>query len=298
VPGWRHCGRWRKTYSNTSRRDEDVDERPRADVSSIVYHYTDTQAFKGVVERKELWATDFRYLNDSLELVYAWQAFVERLEQLAEQAGKDSQAYKAAIEALRLHNAIDLMAFDDAMFVACFSELEDALSQWSRYGANGRGVALGFDSERISALKVPQYRHFADGRLTPMTAILSGGPSSGSEVEFTWNAFLQKVAYGDAERDRVVDGLIDTVERVCADTPDSFSHMVGNCISQTHALVHRLPLVKNEAFEDRARTPRDHHGAFRRQERLTEGCADEPGRTVLPSRARALGDGGCAVPQR
>ena len=83
-----------------------------------------------------------------------------------------------------------------------------------------------------------------------MTAILSGGPSSGSEVEFAWGALLQKVAYGDAERDRVVDGLIDTVERVCVDTQGSFSHMVGNCISQTHALVHRLPLVKNAAFDD------------------------------------------------
>jgi hypothetical protein len=219
-------------------------------VGTIVYHYTDTQAFAGIVQNAALWATDFRYLNDSLELVYTWQAFVERLEQLAARPGENSQAYKAALEALRLHKAIDLMGFDDAMFVACFSELEDVLSQWSRYGANGRGLALGFDSERISALKVPQYRHTPDGEVIPMTAILSGGPSSGSEVEFTWNAFLLKVSYGDTERDRVVDGLIDTVERVCADTPDSFSHMVGNCISQTHALVHRLPLVKNAAFDD------------------------------------------------
>lgn len=48
-------------------------------------------------------------------------------------------------------NATDLMAFDDAMFVACFTELPDAVSQWTRYGGNGHGLALGFDSERISA---------------------------------------------------------------------------------------------------------------------------------------------------
>ena len=220
-------------------------------MSSIVYHYTDTQAFKGVVEKKELWATEFRYLNDSLELVYTWKAFVERLEQLAEQPGEHRQAYTAALEALRLQNAIDLMGFDDAMFVACFSELEDALSQWSRYGANGRGVALGFDSERIRSLDVPQYRHSPDGQVIPLTAIVTGADSSDNrEVEFTWGALLQKVAYGDAERDRVVDGLIHIVERVCEDTSDSFSHMVANCISQTHAWVHRLPLVKNDAFDD------------------------------------------------
>jgi hypothetical protein len=38
----------------------------------IVYHYANTQAFKGVVENAEVWATDFRYLNDSRELVYTY----------------------------------------------------------------------------------------------------------------------------------------------------------------------------------------------------------------------------------
>jgi hypothetical protein len=47
------------------------------------------------------------------------------------------------------------MQFDDAMFVACFTELPDEITQWSGYGDKGRGVALGFDSERIRTLKVP-----------------------------------------------------------------------------------------------------------------------------------------------
>jgi hypothetical protein len=72
---------------------------------ATVYHYKDTQAFKGVIENAALWATDFRYLNDS---------------------------------------------------VACFTGLPDEITQWSGYGDKGRGVALGFDSERIRTLKVPQ----------------------------------------------------------------------------------------------------------------------------------------------
>lgn len=58
------------------------------------------------------------------------------------------------------------------------------------------------------------------------------------------------MAYGVSERDRVVDGLIDTVERSCKDCANSYPAMVANSISQTHALVHRLPLVKNHAFAD------------------------------------------------
>jgi Protein of unknown function (DUF2971) len=216
----------------------------------IVYHYTDTQGFKGVVETAAVWATDFRYLNDSRELVYTWTAFVERLEQLA-QPGEYSEAYRAQLEALGLMHARDLMHFDDAMFVACFTELPDAVSQWTRYGDNGHGLALGFDSERISALNVPQYHHGLGGQLIPMTAILSGGPSSGQRVEFKWGALRQKVAYGDAARDRVVDGLIDTVQRIWEQNDvGTFNAKVANCIYQTHALVHRLPLVKHSDFKD------------------------------------------------
>jgi hypothetical protein len=148
----------------------------------IVYHYTDTQAFKGVIEKAALWATDFRYLNDSGELVYTWAAFVERLDQLVAQPGDYSEAYRAQLEALRLMNARDLMLFDDAMFVACFTELPDAVSQWTGYGDKGRGLALGFDSERIGSLKVPQYYHGPDGQLRPVKAIVGGGPDSGQEV--------------------------------------------------------------------------------------------------------------------
>lgn len=36
----------------------------------IVYDYTDIHAFKGAVENAALWATDFRCLNNSRELVY------------------------------------------------------------------------------------------------------------------------------------------------------------------------------------------------------------------------------------
>ncbi|MDT5004364.1 MAG: hypothetical protein QOJ24_1540, partial [Mycobacterium sp.] len=57
-----------------------------------------------------------------------------RAEQLAAEPGDYSEAYRAQLEALRLMDARDLMKFDDAMFVACFSELPDAVSQWTRYG--------------------------------------------------------------------------------------------------------------------------------------------------------------------
>ena len=220
-------------------------------MGSIVYHYTDTQAFAGVVQNAALWATDFRYLNDSRELRYAWDPFVAKLRRLSKEPGEYSEAYKAQLKALELMNMADLMNFDDSMFVACFTELRDAVSQWSRYGANGHGIALGFDSEAIRTVDVPSFHHNPKGQLTQMTALTQVSGDNYKRQLFTSKGFLQKVGYGDEHRDRVVDDLIDHVETICENNGvGPFNHKVGNSIFQTHALVHRLPLVKHDAFED------------------------------------------------
>jgi hypothetical protein len=37
----------------------------------VLYHYTSQKGFLGIVEKKKLWATHIRYLNDSQEFEYA-----------------------------------------------------------------------------------------------------------------------------------------------------------------------------------------------------------------------------------
>lgn len=229
---------------------------------AVVYHYTDTQAFAGIVEKAALWATDFRYLNDSRELRYAWDPFVAKLRQLSSEPGEYSEAYTAQLKALELMKATDLMGFDDSMFVACFTELRDVVSQWSRYGANGHGIALGFDTDAIRALRVPIFHHAPGGRLVPAPIWVPDSPPADPpegqsspppmhQEHMTWGAILQQVRYGDAERDRLVNDLIDVVERSGdKNGVGSFDGKVANLIFRTHAHVHWLPLVKHDAFED------------------------------------------------
>jgi len=120
-----------------------------------VYHYTDTQAFKGVIENAALWATDFRYLNDSGELIYTWAAFVERLEKLVKNPGGHAQAYAAQLEALTLLNARDLMQFDDAMFVACFTELPTKSPSGRATGTKGAAWRWGLTPNALERLRFP-----------------------------------------------------------------------------------------------------------------------------------------------
>ncbi|MFP2991299.1 DUF2971 domain-containing protein [Mycobacterium intracellulare] len=262
-------------------------------MGSVFYHYTDTQAFAGIVENAALWATDFRYLNDSLELRYTWDPFVARLRQLSSEPepGEYSEAYDAQLKALDLMESTDLMGFDDSVFVACFTELRDAVSQWSRYGANGHGIALGFDSERIQALDVPYFHHAPGGHLVPVMAWVAepppadlpegqAPPAPTRQEHMTWPALLQKVSYGDAERDRLVDNLVYVVERSGdKNGVGSFDGKVANLIFRTHAHVQWLPLVKHAAFEDEQEhrlTITEHFGGRTLMQRRALGTLGQP----------------------
>lgn len=258
---------------------------------ATVYHYTDAQAFAGIVQNAALWATDFRYLNDSRELSYAWDPFVAKLKKLSSEPGQYSEAYAAQLKALELMNATDLMGFDDSMFVACFTELRDAVSQWSRYGANGHGIALGFDSERIQALDAPIFHHAPGGRLLPAMARVADSappdlpegqspPPPTRQQHMTEMAVLQRVRYGDAERDRLVGNLIEVVERSGdKNGVGSFDSKVANLIFRTHAHVHWLPLVKHAAFEDEREhriTITEHLGGRTLMQRTALGTLGRP----------------------
>lgn len=210
-------------------------------MGQTLYQYTDTQALAGIVENCTIRATDFRYLNDSLELSYVWDAFVARLRSLAE--GPDDghhHAYGTMLDAIRRLQADDIRSYDQSVFVACFTELKDALSQWSRYGANGHGVALGFDAEKIGVLQAGYHQPQEAGKLS---AILDQ-----NQRPLTWGCFLQPVEYGDPARDVVVEQLIDLV-RVIGTTGDPTTD-AHNYMWQLGAILPQVPLVKHDAFQD------------------------------------------------
>lgn len=62
-------------------------------LEGIVWHYTDVQGFKGIVESEGLWATNADFLNDPTELKYGVELLIERLsERLAEEKQVEEQA--------------------------------------------------------------------------------------------------------------------------------------------------------------------------------------------------------------
>jgi hypothetical protein len=163
----------------------------------VLFHYTSTAGLLGIVRSTQMWATDFRYLNDSTELEFGLTAILVALEIMAQ--GKP-RAPSSFVDSLS-----ELYRFDDwpklgtvqvtevaskhreriasaaremlggvrsatAFGVTCFCGEGDLLSQWRGYGVSG--YAIGFDKQELSQLVVERY--------LPLSKVIYGKPGSGT----------------------------------------------------------------------------------------------------------------------
>ena len=114
----------------------------------VLYHYTTADGFLGIVETRSLWASNAAFLNDSTELVYIVSVLDEIVQELDE-SGDEVSIRMSAFASLLRRGLTDLRAYD--VYVACFCEAGDLLSQWRGYPRDGGGYSLGFDSVVLDA---------------------------------------------------------------------------------------------------------------------------------------------------
>jgi hypothetical protein len=221
---------------------DEVPTRPK-----VLYHYTDAPGFAGIVQQGELWATDVRFLNDPLELKYAWDEFLSALEAHKKEKPQYSDAYDAVLQAISNVKAINPDAIEDRIFSTSFSEDGDELNQWDRYADHAKGMALGFDSESIQMLKVPYFHHTANGDLDPVLATISG---TNDQVPMTWGAFLQQVRYGDAACEKAIGEVLWQVEQICQENGVGTSaQKIVNSIFRIPLYLSMLALVKKTTYQ-------------------------------------------------
>jgi len=111
-----------------------------------LYHYTDLDSLSGIFQTRSLWLSKISTMNDTSEIGLA----VHHFKRCVEAHAKDSVREEADF---LQHVAAQLEGFRRTnICVASFCEEEDQLNQWRSYGADGRGIALGFKSERLEEL--------------------------------------------------------------------------------------------------------------------------------------------------
>ncbi|GHF33251.1 hypothetical protein GCM10010218_12930 [Streptomyces mashuensis] len=179
---------WLDEIEGIVTRGEIEPSRSAASESKVVYHYTPADGLRGIISNHLLWATDVEFLNDAQELTYAGEGLLSALKQersavsLREQlvAGyidDEKIAHELAAREERRENwgcHVDAGADDwDSLlealdviieglgqmrgpsrnsplhvYVSCFCQNGDLLSQWRGYGGVG-GYSIGFKAKAL-----------------------------------------------------------------------------------------------------------------------------------------------------
>lgn len=112
------------------------------------FHYTGYDAFVSIATKKDLWLTDAGFSNNADELEHG-RRFIEKMVKAQAEGGISPQLRSLANDIAALYAASALSKeTPESVYVCCFCESGDLLSQWRGYAANGGGVAIEVVSSR------------------------------------------------------------------------------------------------------------------------------------------------------
>jgi hypothetical protein len=133
----------------------------------IVFHYTNAVGALGILSTGKLWCSLASHMNDKQECIYAHQVAVQRAYHALRQSDgllreKFINEFRSQLERISKIK----------IYVACFSEAEDLLSQWRGYsGLNGYSLGFslndlrklsGKQSFQISEVRYKQDEHYKE----------------------------------------------------------------------------------------------------------------------------------------
>lgn len=119
----------------------------QSNVPRELFHYTSAAGAIGIIKSHRIWATDYRFLNDALEVHYARSMFKQIV---TERAAGDHSVVVVEFLSRALHTVDFFGQFFD-LYVTCFCEMDDLLNQWRVYSPSDTGYSLGFTAGEIGA---------------------------------------------------------------------------------------------------------------------------------------------------
>jgi len=116
----------------------------------LLYHYTDLIGILGIVRKHDLWLTHSLYSNDAEEMVHGTKVAKKVIDQALLNPTHDP---------IYLQELARLTSKPEGVYICCFCEKDNLLSQWRGYGANGSGVSLQFAPNEFSVVSGPDNAH-------------------------------------------------------------------------------------------------------------------------------------------
>ena len=114
------------------------------EIPEILYHYCSGEAFYGIITGKAIWQTSIFSMNDYAEGNWFFRVLKNELIRRPEEYGVIS-GY--------LDNFIHQPSARKQIRLTCFSKVNDSVSQWVQYAADGTGFVIGFNPKKLSGGK-------------------------------------------------------------------------------------------------------------------------------------------------
>lgn len=241
----------------------------------LLYHYTTVEGLQGILEKNDLWATSAYFLNDPAEIIYGYDRLREVLDKWLANASsvgeKDSLRVTLVSELRKAFGEVLLeKKIIHPIYLACFCEHDNLLSQWRAYGQSG-GYSIGF---RVPTLET-----------------VSLGPGFRPEPN-TYTATWARVEYNRDEQIKQCNAVLDPILalldsetgeaiRKISDHP-LFGYAAFYRVMQ-EILLEEIVRFKNEAFN----VEKEWRIIVRRRE-LKKQTIDDAGKTAVPLYFRAL----------
>lgn len=112
------------------------------------FHYTGLSGLIGILESKEIWLTDIRFLNDEMEFHYFIDVLFECFNEKAKLLDHETR-----LECEGAIHTIGALQGIVSVYVASFSKDGDSLPQWRGYSAGG-GYNIGFSASDFSSIVI------------------------------------------------------------------------------------------------------------------------------------------------
>jgi hypothetical protein len=109
----------------------------------IVYHYTDAFGLEGIVRKKQIWATHYRFQNDPRELKEGEDFVRELAKAMLVESGTPLERHLLLKSFLDDYEQMAVTKIVKDLYIASFTEARDDLSQWRAYGGRGGGYCIG-----------------------------------------------------------------------------------------------------------------------------------------------------------
>jgi hypothetical protein len=141
---------------STAQPQEAADDSAKPD--GLLYHYTDQKGLLGILESKQLWATHYRYLNDTSEGKIARELLFDELKRSSDESdeGVISQGERILSEIT-----------SQDVYVTSFSEKGNLLSQWRAYSGKSGGYSIGFSPNYLKTIGAHFIKNISGPHYTP-----------------------------------------------------------------------------------------------------------------------------------